>query len=105
MAKPVLKEFLDNRTFLALKLSSSEVPGFFQKKFTVPLNTTALALYPDGTVSRLAEGREVHGKFDLLVVKDGDTIVSFPFENLRSSDGFPVTAALDLHLRIQSHRD
>jgi len=104
MAKPSIHAFLENRGLLALKVSSGDLTGLFQKKVIVPRNTVGLAIFPDETVRRMDEGREIRGRFDLLLVKAGDLLVRFPLADLRSSDGFLVSTVIDLHLAIQVER-
>ena len=57
MARLTLSEFLNNRNLLAIKISSHDLSGFFRKSITIPLNTTGLALFHDGT--ELAQHFEV----------------------------------------------
>ena len=90
MPKTSLQDFIQNRQLLALKLSSGEIGGLFTKKISVPLGCVGLALFADGAVSLFAEGKEVSGKFDLVLVKVGDCQIRFGFADLRSTDGFPV---------------
>jgi len=104
MAKPSIKEFLDNRALLAIKLSSADLLGLFQKKFTIPPTTVGLVSFIDGPQARVDEGRELKGKFDLLLVKKGDVLIRFPLADLRSSDGFLVSTVIDLHLSIHATR-
>ena len=104
MAKPSIKEFLDNRALLAIKLSSNDLIGLFQKKFTIPPTTVGLVSFIDGPQARVDEGRELKGKFDLLLVKKGDVLIRFPLADLRSSDGFLVSTVIDLHLSIHATR-
>src|SRR5262245_15524888 len=53
MSKPSIKEFLENRSLLAIKLSSADLTGLFQKKFTVPANTVGLVSFLDGPQARV----------------------------------------------------
>ncbi len=105
MAKPTIREFLENRSFLALKLSSGELSGLFQKRLSVPMNTVGLALYPDGACALIPGGQEVRGRFDLLLAKEGDFDLPFPVENLRGRDGHAVQASVTLSFRLQTRRD
>lgn len=104
MAKPSVREFLENRALLAVKLSSADITGLFQKKFTIPPTTVGLVSFIDGPQARVDEGRELKGKFDLLLVKKGDVLIRFPLADLRSSDGFLVSTVIDLHLSIHATR-
>jgi hypothetical protein len=104
MAKVNIPEFLQNRNLLALKISSSEIGGLFTKKFTVPLGTVGLALFADGAITHFPEGKEVQGKFDLVLVKVGDIQVKFGFTDLRSSDGFTIGANLGILTSISTTR-
>jgi hypothetical protein len=104
MAKPSIKEFLENRALLAIKLSSNDLLGLFQKKFTIPPASVGLVSFVDGPQARVDEGRELKGKFDLLLVKKGDVLIRFPLADLRSSDGFLVSTVIDLHLSIHATR-
>ncbi|HZN61124.1 MAG TPA: hypothetical protein VFC90_01840 [Planctomycetota bacterium] len=104
MAKPSVKEFLENRALLAIKLSSADLTGLFQKKFTIPPTTVGLVSFTDGPQARVDEGRELKGKYDLMLVKKGDVLIRFPLADLRSSDGFLVSTVIDLHLSIHATR-
>ena len=110
MARLTLSEFLNNRNLLAIKISSHDLSGFFRKSITIPLNTTGLALFHDGTSGLMNEGQEVTGHFDLVLAKRGETQVRLVFPDLRTSDGMivSVTAALTLELattRLDLFRD
>jgi hypothetical protein len=110
MARLTLSEFLNNRSLLAIKISSHDLTGFFRKTITIPLNTTGLALFHEGTVGLMTEGQEVSGRFDLVLAKRGETQVRLVFPDLRTSDGhtMAVTAALTLELatnRVDLFRD
>ena len=104
MAKPSIKEFLENRALLAIKLSSADLTGLFQKKFTVPPNTVGLVSFVDGPQARVDEGRELKGKYEVMLVKKGDVLIRFPLSDLRSSDGFLVSTVIDLHLSVHATR-
>jgi hypothetical protein len=104
MGKTSLGDFLQNRNFLALKIPSSEMSGLFIKKFVIPMNTVGLALFADGAVSLFDEGKEVSGKFDLVLAKVGDIHLRFGFVDLRSGDAFPVSATLGLVVSIATSR-
>ena len=62
MARLTLSDFLNDRNLLAIKISSHDLGGFFRKSLTIPLNTSGLALFPDGTSALYAEGSEVSGR-------------------------------------------
>ena len=105
-----MSEFLNNRTLLAIKISSHDLGGFFRKSITIPLNTTGLALFQDGTSGLVNEGLEVSGRFDLVLAKRGETQLRMVFPDLKSSDGLAisVTAALTVELatsRLDLFRD
>src|SRR5712671_2573018 len=102
MARLTLSDFLNSRNLLAIKISSHDLSGFFRKSITIPLNTTGLALFHDGTSGLFHEGREVSGGFDLVLAKKGATQVRLSFPDLRSSDGLPVSvnAAFTLELAL-----
>src|SRR5215831_4022369 len=110
MARLTLSEFLNNRNLLAIKISSHDLSGFFRKSITIPLNTTGLALFHDGTVHLMNEGQEVAGHFDLVLAKRGETQVRLVFPDLRTSDGMiiSITAAMTLEIatsRLDLFRD
>jgi hypothetical protein len=104
MARPTLEEFLSNRNLLAIKISSSDLAGFFRKSIRVPLNTTGLALFADGACSLFLAGQEVSGKFDLTLAKHGEIQLRLAFPDLRSSDGFPVAAAATVAVELSLAR-
>jgi hypothetical protein len=110
MARLTLSEFLNNRSLLAIKISSHDLGGFFRKSITIPLNTTGLALFHDGTSGLMSEGREVSGSFDLVLAKRGETQMRLVFPDLKTSDGLAisVTAAITVELatsRLDLFRD
>ncbi len=104
MSKPSVREFLENRALLAVKLSSADLTGLFQKKFTIPPTTVGLVSFIDGPQARVDEGRELKGRYDIMLVKKGDLLIRFPLADLRSSDGFLVSTVIDLHLSIHGTR-
>lgn len=104
MAQPTLPEFLANRALLAMRLSSGERAGPFRRSFRLPSQTAGLALFPDGSCRLLRPGEEVSGKFDLVLVKSGEVPLRFSFPDLRSADGFPVTAAATVGLAPAADR-
>jgi hypothetical protein len=110
MSKTALAEFLEDRSRLALKLSSRELGGLFRRAFRVPSNTAALLLLPGGRARLAAEGEELAGDFDLVLAKRGPVPVRLELGDLRSADGLlvigVVTVALEPALeRLDLYRD
>ncbi|HEX7898649.1 MAG TPA: hypothetical protein VF950_12870 [Planctomycetota bacterium] len=110
MARLTLSEFLNNRSLLAIKVSSSDLGGFFRKAITIPLHTVGLALFHDGTSALVAEAQEVAGHFDLVLAKRGEFQVKLDFPDLKTADHLPLAAgcvvALELSLgRLDLFRD
>src|SRR6185369_11897898 len=104
MARLTLSEFLNNRNLLAIKISSHDLSGFFRKSITIPLNTTGLALFHDGTSGLMSEGQEVSGHFDLVLAKRGETQLRLVFPDLRSSDGMALSVSAALTLELATSR-
>jgi hypothetical protein len=104
MARLTLSEFLNNRSLLAIKISSHDLGGFFRKSITIPLNTTGLALFHDGTSGLMTEGQEVSGHFDLVLAKRGEQQIRLVFPDLRSSDGLPLSVSAALTLELATNR-
>lgn len=104
MVKSSLQEFLQNRNLLAMKISSRDLAGFFTKRLTVPMSTVGLALYADGALTLIPEGREVAGSFDLLLAKVADITLRFQMPDLRSKDGASVGAEIGLSVAICTSR-
>ena len=93
MARLTLSEFLNNRSLLAIKVSSSDLGGFFRKAITIPLHTVGLALFHDGTSVLFQEAQEVAGRFDLVLAKRGEIHLKLAFPELRTSDGLSIAAS------------
>jgi len=104
MSKTTLQDFLMNRGLVAMKLASGDLAGLFKKRFTIPKDCAGLALFADGAVSLFTEGREVAGKFDLILAKLGDIQIRHPLADLRSSDGFPVQCTIGFSVSVQTER-
>jgi hypothetical protein len=104
MAKLTLPEFLADRNLLAIKISSQDLDGFFRKALTVPLHTTGLALFHDGTSALFESGHEVSGRFDLVLAKQGEIQLRLSFPDLKSSDGFPVAATVAVAVELAVKR-
>jgi hypothetical protein len=104
MAKLTLSDFLNDRNLLAIKISSQDLGGFFRKSLTIPLNTAGLALFPDGTMALYAEGKEVSGRFDLILAKRGECTVRLAFNDLRTSDGLALSATTSVTLELATSR-
>jgi len=104
MARLTLSEFLNNRNLLAIKISSHDLSGFFRKSITIPLNTTGLALFHDGTSGLMNEGQEVSGHFDLVLAKRGETQLRLVFPDLRSSDGLALSVSAVVTLELATTR-
>ena len=104
MARLTLSEFLNNRTLLAIKISSHDLSGFFRKTITLPLNTAGLALFHDGTSRLFTEGQEVSGGFDLVLAKRGESTIRLVFPDLRTSDGLVISAVAALTLEVATQR-
>lgn len=100
MARVTLQEFAQNRSLLALRLSSADLAGLLRKSITIPPRTAGLASFADGTSALFQAGREVSGKFELLLAKEGDIQARFVFADLRASDGFPLAATCSIALSI-----
>lgn len=104
MARLTLSEFLNDRNLLAIKVSSSDLGGFFRKALTIPLHTAGLALYRDGSAAVVQEAQEVAGHFDLVLAKRGEIHLKLAFADLRTSDGLPIAAACALTLELSVGR-
>src|SRR5438105_3377226 len=104
MAKLTLSDFLNDRNLLAIKISSHDLTGFFRKALTIPLNTAGLALFQDGTSALFTEGKEVSGRFDLILAKRGESSVRLAFSDLRTADGLALTATASLTLEVATSR-
>ncbi len=91
-----LPDFLADRNLLAIRISSSDLSGFFRKALTIPQNTSAMAQFADGSTALLHERQEVSGRFDLVLAKRGEVRLRLAFPDLPSSDGFPVAAQCTL---------
>lgn len=99
-----LSEFLNSRNLLAIKISSHDLSGFFRKSITIPLNTTGLALFHDGTTGLMSEGHQVSGHFDLVLAKRGEIQLRLVFGDLRTSDGMSMSATAALTLELATTR-
>jgi len=104
MAKLTLSDFLNDRNLLAIKISSHDLTGFFRKTITIPMNTAGLALFQDGTMALFTEGKEVSGRFDLILAKRGESSVRLAFSDLRTADGLGLTATASLTLEVATSR-
>lgn len=104
MARVTLSDFLNDRTLLAVKVSSSDLGGFFRKAITIPLHTAGLALFHDGSAAVYQEGQEVAGRFDLVLAKKGEIGLKVVFPDLRTSDGLPIAATCTLGLELSVGR-
>lgn len=104
MAQPTLPEFLANRTLLAMRLCAGERCGPFRPRFRLPSPTVGLALFADGSCRLLRPGDEVSGKCELVLAKPGEVPLRFSFPDLKSADGFPVTAAATAVLSLATDR-
>jgi hypothetical protein len=104
MAKLTLSEFLGNHDLLAIRISPENLAGFFRKAVTVPLNTTGLALFADGTGGLFDAGCDISGTFDLVLVKGGEVRLRLLFPDLKTSDGFTLSATADFSVEIATGR-
>jgi hypothetical protein len=104
MAKVTVEEFLANRAWVAIRIASSDLLGFFRKSFLIPLNTTGLALFGDGTCGLFREGQEVSGKFDLVLAKNGEIQLRMIFPDLRTADGVPISSTCSVSVEIATTR-
>ncbi len=105
MARVALEEFLADRNLLAIKVSSNDLPGLVRKSFRIPLNTTGLARFADGSGGLFQPGQEVGGKFDLVLAKRGEVSLRLTFPDLRTSDGFALSITCSLAVEISTARE
>jgi hypothetical protein len=105
MGKTAVRDFLADRTLLALRVSSRELSGLIRRPFPIPRHTAGLAFFADGTLAYLEPGREVSGKYDLVLVKDAEFPVRLSFPDLRTSDGQTISAAAEVHLAPAAGRE
>ena len=104
MARLTLSEFLNNRSLLAIKVSSTDLGGFFRKAITIPLHTVGLALFHDGTSALFQEAQEVAGRFDLVLAKRGEFQVKLDFPDLKTADHLPLAASCVVSLELSLGR-
>lgn len=105
MAKVALEPFLSDRNQLALKISSNDLPGLVRKSFRIPLNTTGLAQFADGSTALFHPGQEVEGRFDLVLAKRGEIQLRLTFPDLRTSDGIAIAATCGLTVELSTGRE
>lgn len=86
----LIREFAGSRTFLSVRISSSDLGGLFVKRLIVPYNAAALVLQSNGEASLLSAGQEISGRFDAVLAKTGEIHVSLGFLGLRSRDRIPI---------------
>lgn len=100
-----LEDFLGDRTLIALKTSSAALgKGLFRREVTIPLHTAGLVYHADGSFSFVPEGRRVEGDFELILVKTAPIVLEIMFPDLRSQDGFPLTATVRLAVAVDARR-
>jgi hypothetical protein len=105
MARLALEEFLADRDALAFRFASSELPGLVRKSFRIPLNTTGLAQFVDGSTALVSSGQELSGRFDLVLAKRGEWALRLNFADLATSDGFTLSVSCGLVVEITTSRE
>ncbi len=91
------RQWLRDRRYVAIKIASTDPPADLAKVCRVPDGAIGLARFGDGSVRRIGPGYQLSGHYDLLLVKPGELAVRWDFLDLKSRDGFPVTAEVILH--------
>lgn len=105
MSKFELRTWLADRSLLAARLTDQDGTGFLRKRFHVPAQTVAL-VSPVGAKPHVAyEGEELAGKYDAVLLKQGEAAVEYRLEGLLAKDEVPVTVELMFFVQIESDED
>lgn len=100
MSNTEIKDRLAERDVVAVRVSSAEMDGFFQKRYDVPFDAAAWVSAP-GAAPRLAKpGEKLSGEFSAVVVKTGSFGLPFRVVGLASADGLSCEAAIEALVAI-----
>lgn len=100
MSNTEIKDRLAERDVVAVRVSSAEMDGFFQKRYDVPFDAAAWVSAP-GAAPRLAKpGEKLSGEFSAVVVKTGSFGLPFRIAGLASADGLSCEAAVEALVAI-----
>jgi hypothetical protein len=102
--KPTLQEFLLNRNLVALRLGPQDRPGLFARRLPVPPHTAGYAIGADGAMAYVAEGHEVGGRDEVVLVKGGELDLKMLFPDLKARDGFAISATCGIVVRVPIDR-
>jgi len=95
MSNTEIKDRLSERGVVAIRVSSAELDGFFQKRYDVPFDAVAWVTSASASPRLARAGEKLSGEFSAVVVKTGTIALSFRVSGLRSSDGFGCEASLE----------
>lgn len=105
MARFDLRTWLADRSVLAARLTDQDGEGFFRKRFHVPAQTVALVT-PVGAKPHVAyAGEELSGKYDAVLIKQGEAAIEYRLEGLLARDEMPVTVDLMFFIQVESDED
>ncbi|GEM_PF-4992943 len=102
MSNTEIKDRLAERDVIAVRVSSAEMDGFFQKRYDVPFDAVAWVIAA-GAAPRLAKsGEKLSGEFSAVVLKTGSFGLPFRIPGLASADGLSCEAAVEVLVAIDA---
>ncbi len=105
MSRFDVRTWLADRAVLAARLTDQDGTGLLRKRFYVPAQTVALVSPVGGKPHVAYEGEEIGGKFDAVLIKQGEAPVEYKLEGLLAKDEVPVTVDVTFFVQIESDED
>jgi hypothetical protein len=106
MAKVDLDKWLEDSGGVALRIRSEDLKDFLglnifsSGSLRIPQGTVGLHRSAGEGEKLLRAGEEVSGDFDLILVKEGDVVVAYKAQDLRSADDFPFAFSAEIVLSV-----
>ncbi len=105
MSKFDVRAWLGDRNVLAVRLTDQDGTGFLRRRFHVPAQTVAFVSAAGDKPHVTYEGEEITGKFDAVLIKQGEAGVEYRLEGLIAKDEMPVTIEIMFYVQLESDED
>lgn len=102
MSNTEIKDRLAERDVVAIRVSSSELDGFWKKQYDVPFDAVAWVTAAHATPRLALPGERLTGEFSAVVIKTGSFGLPFRIPGLASADGFGCEASVEVLVALDA---
>ncbi len=102
MSNTEIKDRLAERDVVAIRVTSSELDGFWKKQYDIPFDAVAWVSAPSASPRLAKPGEKLTGEFTAIVVKTGSFGIPFKIAGLASADDLACEASMEVFVALDA---